>query len=360
MGVLLTLAAGSAKVAAQASERGAALNWVRLAGADDCAGPVEMASRIEARLGRRLFVRTPDAIVIVEGQVSAAPDGSRLALIRVSDPNGDVVGERRLNLPAERPCAELDALAELVIAITLRGQGGGIPLPARVAAELDALFGDEPSELDPASLPTTPARAATPAAREAETQAAVDLDEAPATTARSTEFGVGAALFGASGLQPRGTFGPEASLRLSFPKLMTLFATFGYGLPQSVAAAGNSDGSVRYQALVGGLSACLAGYPVLSGQLYLCAQAGFGLLVATGEGFDRGNTTSRQPLAQLALEGRARVPMIGPLGLYLSVRVPVRLARPNVAVITGPEGSGPSFQVDRVGLEGAFGLDVGF
>jgi hypothetical protein len=55
--------------------RGPSLNWVRLAGADGCIAPVELANRVEQRLGRTVFVRANDAIVVLEGRIGPAPEG---------------------------------------------------------------------------------------------------------------------------------------------------------------------------------------------------------------------------------------------------------------------------------------------
>ena len=48
---------------------------MRLPGADACVGPVELADRVERRLGRTVFVRANDAIVVIEGRIGVAKGG---------------------------------------------------------------------------------------------------------------------------------------------------------------------------------------------------------------------------------------------------------------------------------------------
>src|SRR5262249_15622690 len=140
--------------AQSAPSSGPSLSWVRLPGAEACIAQAELAAKIEARVGRPVFVRPADAIVLVEGRVAASAGGGFDAVIALSDRDGHGFGERALHLP-DADCRKLDDVAALVITVILRGGPSGLPLPDAIAHELEALFGDEPSELDPATLPPT-------------------------------------------------------------------------------------------------------------------------------------------------------------------------------------------------------------
>ncbi len=138
------------------------LNWVRLAGADDCLSAAELADKVEVRVGRTLFVATTEAELFVDGSVSGTAhnaSGRTFDIkLQVSRPGGEVLGERALQIEAES-CSAIDDAVSLVIAVTLYPRSSlvvaGIPLDPTTAASLQTLFGDEPTELDPSSLPAT-------------------------------------------------------------------------------------------------------------------------------------------------------------------------------------------------------------
>ena len=212
---MLLSAFGADPAAGQAAaQRGPALNWVRSPGAESCIGPVDLAARVEQRLGRNVFVPSGDALVVIEGFVSPQPRGFSV-MLRVSSPDGEMTA-RVITL--EQPdCRKLDELAALVIAVTIHGQGGAnaIALPSEVTAELDALFVGEPSELDPpATLP--PAMEQPPAETPATpTSTASSSSERAESQPASLSFGAGAdCLMVTTGLQPNGTLAPIAHVAL--------------------------------------------------------------------------------------------------------------------------------------------------
>src|SRR5687768_10727568 len=79
------------------------LNWVRLAGAEDCLSAAELADRVEQRVGRNLFVATTTAELFVDGSVrgtTRAGTATRTfdVTLQVSRPGGEVLGERALTI----------------------------------------------------------------------------------------------------------------------------------------------------------------------------------------------------------------------------------------------------------------------
>src|SRR5687768_11147972 len=169
--------------------RGPSLNWVRLPGAEGCITAAELAQRVEARLERSVFVLAQDAELAFDGYVQPRAGGGFAAHLAVSNARGEVLGARDVE-SAEVSCRALDDALVLITALTLFPgdfglSSGGIALDEDTNARLHALFGDEPSELDPASLPAAPAAppaAATAPTAPAEPSAQPDRDPPPART----------------------------------------------------------------------------------------------------------------------------------------------------------------------------------
>lgn len=176
-----------------------ALNWVRLPGAESCIGPAELSEKVERRVGRRVFAANNTALIVIEGYAAARPSGFELEL-RVGDAHGNVYGSRTLALDGP-DCRQLDDTAALVIALTLRAKpgGAGIVLPEAVAAQLDALFGQEAPGPAADSVPRQAPAVLAPPAGAARTDSAIDARATPAD-ARELALGAGAG-FGIAGLR---------------------------------------------------------------------------------------------------------------------------------------------------------------
>jgi hypothetical protein len=136
--------------------RGAALNWVRLPGAETCIAAAELARHVEMRLERSIFVTAPYAEISFDGYIEPQPTGGFVAHLTVTDSAGKRLGLRELQ-SAAADCHVLDDALVLVTALTLFpkrfGLGSGIALDPETSARLQALFGDEPTVLDPSELP---------------------------------------------------------------------------------------------------------------------------------------------------------------------------------------------------------------
>jgi len=361
---LVLLAQGSS-AGAQSQPRGPALNWVRLPGAESCIAPVELAERVEQRLERRVFVRTPDAIVIVEGQVAPAASGGFAAVVRVSDTQGNVYGARELALP-DADCRRLDDVLALVIAVTIRGRGSssGIALPPSIQAELDALFGDESSEFDPATLAPRvepPVKSgAVPIGDPIRDGAEPPRPAPPARTPdRGLQLGLGVGFAGVSGLQPDGTIGPAAHLRVGLPRIgsAVLSAAFGFAQEHTASDPMRGDGTLTLQPLLFALALCGPDLNALSSSIALCAHVAAGLLHAEAHGFIDSRSITESWL-ELGPEASARVPVFAPVYLRLLLRMPVRLAPPAVAYRRLDGSTQQAHRVARVGVGGELALGV--
>lgn len=97
--------------------RSSSLGWVRLPGAESCLGAAALARRVEARLGRDVFVSAADAGVSVEGRAERT-EGEWRAVIAVEGDGGEALGERTLSSRAES-CDELGEMVVTVVALTI-------------------------------------------------------------------------------------------------------------------------------------------------------------------------------------------------------------------------------------------------
>lgn len=96
----------------------ASLSWVRLPGAEKCAGAHTLARVVEHRLGRPVFVAAAEAHHLVEGYVRPHPQGGWQAHLSVRNDAGEVLGQRDLHVRGE-DCTVLTEPLTLVIALTL-------------------------------------------------------------------------------------------------------------------------------------------------------------------------------------------------------------------------------------------------
>ena len=337
------LAVLSLLVPAGAAARGPTLNWVRLPGAESCIAAVELAERVEARLGRPVFVRSNEAIVVIEGRVEPVPPLGFAAVIRVSDPDGTLYGTRELT-SADADCRKLDEVLALVIAVTIRrgASGSGIALPEAIASELDRLFEADSSELDPASLPPQappPAAAATPSAPVA----------APVTvpTEAGFSFGIAAGVFGAAGAQPGLSFGPELRIRLGLAQVgsLALIGRLGLATEQEI----DEGGSLEYRPLQAALALCAAPWRSGASELELCGVAAVGSMRVAASGFKAYSGTVYEPWVEAGPQLAGRL-LLSPLFVELALGTPLRIAVPDFRYTDSAGRSQSAFSMSRVGL----------
>jgi hypothetical protein len=301
---------------------------VRLSGADGCIAPVELANRVERRLGRTVFVRANDAIVVIEGRIGPVPEGGFSAVLRVSDPDGTLYGTRELHV-ATQDCHELDEIAALVIAITIRHErtGTGIELPAQIAAQLDALFAGEPSELDPSELPKVPTEpSAAPHA-----PAATPLTAAAPRAA--WQFGVEAGMALEIGIQPDAAFAADVRVYAAFAGLAVVGLSGLFSVPQTQAGATQAGGQLEHRFIAFGAQLCPPVWRIWLSEFALCGELRVGQLTVEPSGFLVQYGAAHEIWAELVPSALFRTQLIGPSHVLLAVGLPIRLRRPEFGYV---------------------------
>jgi hypothetical protein len=346
-----------ARASAQTPLRGPALNWVRLPGADGCIAPVELANRVEQRLGRSVFVRANDAIVVIEGRVGPEPDGGFSAVLRVSDPSGTLYGTRELR-SASQDCRELDEIAALVIAITIRHEhtGTAIELPATVAAQLDALFAGEPSVVDPGELPSAHAAPAATASEAAARTASLTA----ATPERSWRLGLDAGLLLETGIQPTTAFVAELRLYAALQHIGSVALTGLLSVPQTQVSAAQASGQLEHRFFAFGAQWCPPPWQLWLSELALCGELRAGQLSVEPSGFRVEHGVAHELWAELVPSAAVRARLIGPSRVLLAVGMPIRLLRPEFRYVDDEGVSHTALVPSWLGFQLELALGVEF
>ncbi|HMJ10046.1 MAG TPA: hypothetical protein VK524_01510 [Polyangiaceae bacterium] len=332
------------------------LNWVRLPGAESCISAQALAAAVEERVGRVLFVAIAEAGLTVDGSVErGTPDGWHV-ILDVSDPAGRVLGRRVLHFAGD-DCAVIDDSITLVIAVTLYPNTGlidaGIPLDPETASKLETLFGDEPSELDPASLP--PARPATrqPSAEDARANRSAREGERVPNVGAPWRIGLDAAGVGGLGQLPVASLGASGFVSITAPGAWP-FELGVVVLPGYRVAAADELGEARFSLLAGSLSLCPF-QPAWLHALAICLGGEVGRLRGEPSGFAWGEVARNDLIASLT--GRAR--WQPELTRALHLRLAVLLALPLIQrtyTFQAPDGRPQQlFRMPQV----AAGLELG-
>jgi hypothetical protein len=401
LAILLCLATWPAQLA-HAADRGPALNWVRLPGAESCVAPVELTELVERRLGRAVFVRARDAIVVIEGRVEPSPPLGFSVVLQVSDPDGTLYGTREITLP-DADCRKLDQIVSLVVAVTIRrGSAGGIALPVSVARELDRLFEDDSSELDPASLPDSPGGAANPppmaagsradGAGPTTTLAARDSDagtperrsdesvslngsagglpsDRSGSATGTSELGatpsgarwdVSAGVAFVSGLQPGFTFGPTIAGRFALATVGSLGLALTAGLPEDQTLGGGESGTLEYRVFAARLAVCAPSWWVGASELAACVAGGVGNVHVRAREFRARNDSIDEIWAEVGAQLLGRAPLAGPSFVELSLAAPIRLRAPQFGYTSSLGRTESAFEMALVGLRVELALGVRF
>jgi hypothetical protein len=324
LGVALTAVCSTG---ARADTPAPGLEWVRLIGAETCVSASQLAQRVEARVGRTLFASASTAALFIDGYVSAPVPGRWHVDLAVEDAEGRVLGRRAFDFEGA-DCSVIDEALTLVIAVTLYPNSGltgsGIPLDEGTASHLDALFGAEPTDPDPATLPTnTPAPQPTTAATVASEPAPASAEPEPA---RADSAGIGVDLVGASGLGqlPGVAFGAGVRIVFAIAPLWPIELDFTAFAPTTQEAGVHSAGSARFDALYGSLATCPWQASGLS-SLSLCAGAEIGRISIDPRHFEGQNAASSDAIANLIGGAvlRARISQSLRLRLALTGLLPV-------------------------------------
>jgi hypothetical protein len=321
---------------------GLGLNWVRLAGAEQCIASVDLMNRIEQRAGRILFVRTGEALLTLDGYVrpASAPEGAPpgadgapygwTITFEVSDARGKVLGRRELGVLVGADCSVVSSAADLIVDLLLDPEGVlgvGIPLEPETRRLLDELLHGEPTELDPSTLPQ--AKPATITARPAaKRQVTAPVAAEPVEEAGGYAYKEPVTL-AATGVLMLGTLPGVAkgvALHIMFPTRMGL--AFELGLltvaEQSVASTGEVPGETFFSQQSASLVVCP---PRLFSVLLVCGGGEYGRQSVSASGFGRLRDVAGRDLFDLIAQGTLRLKLLTWLFVRASAAVLFPLLR---------------------------------
>jgi hypothetical protein len=304
-----------------------ALNWVRLPGAEGCLSAAALAERVELRVGRMLFVTAGEAGLFVDGYVEPAPAGAGFVVaLSLSQPDGKVLGRRELRFP-DADCAAIDDPVALVIAVTLYPNTGlleeGVPLDPATSERLADLFGNEPLDPEPASLPPAPAHVQPhPTPR----RVPLDVSSGGAPSVAHSEpwrFALVAAASAAAGQLPN--IAPGATLQATAvaPGFWPIEAAAQY-LPGQVVTSEGAGGRTRFELWLASLALCPF-EPAWLPDSALCAGAELGQLHVVARDFPSQNTQVTDVIANVLLHAVYRPAIGGGVHLHtgLAVTIPI-------------------------------------
>jgi hypothetical protein len=255
------------------------LEWIRAPGADACIDRAELASRVEATVGRGVLAHggvaaTPPA-TLVRGEIG--PDvagGGWLAVVELK--GGDHAQRRELRL-APGDCRAFDEALVVVVALMVD--------------------------------------AASPAAH------ARPLAFAPAPPGATVSMGADVAL--ASGMLPGADVGIGLASEIAVPPLWPVALAF-HAWPVSDALAGGSGG--RLGAWTAGLALCPRPWASTAWEVLICGGGSAGAVQSDGVGLDVSSSHVR-PYVQVEARAGARVRVAGPLFVRLEAGAGLPLAR---------------------------------
>jgi hypothetical protein len=343
------------------------LNWVRLEGAQACISAAALAARVESRVGRVLFAPIQEAGVFVDGYVGVQDAGGFHVRLEISDPSGSVLGRRDMTF-AGKDCSVIDDAVALVIAVTLYPNTGlldaGIPLEAGTAATLASLFGQEPTDPDPASLPTRaapPASTTAASSTRARSRANATINShgaGPATNAEPWAFGLDAVATGGFGQLPGMAAGIAGHVLLTPPTAWPIEAGLVV-FPPARTDAQRASGRVDFDLLVGTLAVCPWQPSWLSG-LALCVGAEVGRLQAQASGFASRNQSSSDTVASVLGSALLRTPLGASVYLRSALIIAVPIDQRRYSFETDNGGSETLFRIPQLTARAELGLGLRF
>jgi hypothetical protein len=347
------------------------LNWVRLAGAESCISAAALAQRVETRVGRALFVAVGEAGLFVDGHVRPLPERGWHVTLELSDPGGKLLGRREMQFEADA-CSAIDDAVALVIAVTLYPNtalvGSGIALDPSTTESLQALFGSEPVDPDPNSLPPngSPGVATEPAASAALKSAPPRVDapppsptsSLPATRSSSWSVALDAAAAGGLGHLPGASLGVAAHIAVTPPSAWPI--ELGVVLfPAKSERSERASGRARFDLLAVSLALC-PWQPAWLPELTICAGGEVGRLRVVSTGFPEGDLTAHDPIANAMGASRLRARLLGALELRAALVLAVPLAQHRYTVQTDDGGTVTLFRVPQVAARAELGLGLAF
>jgi hypothetical protein len=320
--------------------RTSALSWVRLPGAEGCIGAPALASRVEARLGRRVFVPPADAEISIEGTVAYRADTKRFkAAFRVADRTGTLLGMREVE-ESVTSCDKLDERFAFVLSVLIDPDAALAPTPS-MSAETTA----------PSVAAVAPAPAPEPAAEPA-------LTPAPARAPRPAPWRwlVGADFGAAAGVVPDVGFVLSGNALLTPPHWPSFHAKGSSYLPASRRIEGNA--SAEISVVTGELGICPLELRSPPFGIVVCLDGLLGQVSGRGNGFAESRLLTTL-LGGIALQAIAELAVSRSLALTLSPSLVVPLTRARLAYDDAAGDRHTIFEVAPVGGSLALGIAVG-
>lgn len=299
------------------------LAWARQPGAEACLAPPALATAVEARLGRKVFVAPSDAEVTIEGSAAPRAGGGFRAELRIVGRDGSVQGTRSIE-DDDPACAGLAARVPFVVSVMLEpGAEGAAAEPAPAA------------EPPPPPPPRTVVRTVAPP---------------PSPWAFGAEL-VGVAVLG---LQPALGAGFDVGLIVRPPEVGPLVLSGGLtGATEARAGASRAVVGLAW----GALRACPLALPPAGLDLRGCVGVQVGTARARGHGFAGLDLGDDAPFVAALAGLRASPRLAGPFRLVASLEASALLVRHEIGFVD--EGvAKTSFRASPVGGVGRLGLAV--
>lgn len=339
-GALLCVHSARADEPASKTARTSSLAWVRLPGAEQCIAAPALATAVEKRLGRRVFVPPSDAEITVEGTIAARPEVKRFrATFRVSDREGKVLGSREVDEPAAS-CDKLDDRLAFVVALLIdpeAAMGGGEKSPPT------------PPPPDPTDNRPLPPPEAKPVDK--------PIERAPTEDAPPPwRWMLGAEFGGAAGLVPDIGWVVSGTVLVTPPRWPGIRAKFSSFLPSSRRV--ESVALAEIGLVAGQLGICPLQWRPAPFGIALCASGLVGQLDARGQGFpeSRGYSTT---MGGIALDALFELHFTKVFGMTITPALVVPLSRARLAYEDATGARRTIFELSAVGGSLSLGLAVG-
>jgi hypothetical protein len=309
-----------------------ALSWVRLPGAESCLAASELSTRVEAKLGRAVFVSPSLADLLIEARAElvSKKNGYRV-VVTGTRRDGTALGSRELAGP---DCKSLEEGLVLILALMIDRDASptGPPAPASPPTEIvrERVILREVHDAAPTAAPTEPVAPLT-----LDVVAAFDL-----ALARSPSVAPALFLGGTLGVPH---FVPiELALDL---------------LPSSSATT--SAHEITVSEVAGDLSACPRWEVARVVRAGVCAGVRLGAFSARGTGFPAPHDETAL-LADVRVAPRLDVDLASPFFLYASGGLAAPLARQRVSFASADGSSTEVYARPAVGGDVALGVGVRF
>ncbi len=330
-----------------------ALNWVRLKGAESCISPQELAVKVEQRLGRDVFVSTAAAEFAVEGYIRPNKNGGWDAQLLVTNRDGDILGSRELNSDRAE-CGSMDDALALVIAVTLYPRAGlpssAIALPDEVAARLDRMFSDEPTDFDPelaaeSNLSISEGVMQSPYRSKPSTgsNSKSEDDSAEEGSTFDETLNLGVALGGGLGLgmTPNPSLGIGLLARIETPAFWPLDfrANYWFGETEKVS----SDLQITISVLAIDLGVCPISPKGEVLSFRLCGGLEVGAIITSSKGFSENSINPLAPLGGVYTGAVLNLIVLDPLALWIGATVVMPVVRQRLVYVVQDEEEPENF-----------------